>query len=442
MSQTLTETQTQAAETATVEHWIDGASVAGSSDRTGPVYNPALGVEQKRVRFASTDDVDPAVQAAARAFPAWRDTSIAKRQQVMFAFRELLNARNGELAAILTERARQGDLGCRGRDRARTRGRRARLRHAGLHEGRVLRERLDGHRRLHAAPARGRRGHHQPVQLPGHGAAVVLPARDRDGQHRGAEALREGPERRRVAREAHAGGRPARRRAQRRARRQGRRRRAAAPPHRPVDLVRRLDADRAVHLLDGHGQRQAGAGARRREEPHARAARRRPRPRRRRRRERGLRLGRRAMHGDLGRARGRLHRRRARREDRRADVAAHDRRRHARLRHGPAHHARAPRQGRGLPRRRGIRRRRRRGRRTRPRGRRRARRVLARPDPRRQGADLVGRVPRRDLRPGALGRAGRRLRGRPRAHQLEPRTATARPSSRTTAAPRGASSAR
>ncbi|HEX6365130.1 MAG TPA: CoA-acylating methylmalonate-semialdehyde dehydrogenase [Agromyces sp.] len=102
MSQTMTETQGAAAATATVEHWIDGASVAGDSDRSGPVYNPALGIEQKRVRFASTDDVDMAVQAAARAFPGWRDTSIAKRQAVMFKFRELLNARSGELAEILT----------------------------------------------------------------------------------------------------------------------------------------------------------------------------------------------------------------------------------------------------------------------------------------------------------------------------------------------------
>src|SRR5215207_9501816 len=102
MSQTITETQSRAAATTTIEHWIDGASAAGDSERTGPVYNPALGVEQKRVRFASTQDVDAAVQAAARAFPKWRDTSIAKRQAVMFAFRELLNARSDELAAILT----------------------------------------------------------------------------------------------------------------------------------------------------------------------------------------------------------------------------------------------------------------------------------------------------------------------------------------------------
>ena len=111
-NETMTDTTTDQAtrETARrrgVDHWIDGASVAGASDRTGPVYNPARGVEQKRVRFASTDDVDAAVQAAARAFPAWRDTSIAKRQQVMFKFRELLAAHR-RARRDPHERARQG----------------------------------------------------------------------------------------------------------------------------------------------------------------------------------------------------------------------------------------------------------------------------------------------------------------------------------------------
>ncbi|MGX5695225.1 CoA-acylating methylmalonate-semialdehyde dehydrogenase [Agromyces soli] len=88
--------------TETIRHWIDGASVGSSGDRSGPVYDPARGVEQKRVAFAEASDVDAAVDAAARAFPAWRETSIAKRQQIMFRFRELLNGRSGELAAILT----------------------------------------------------------------------------------------------------------------------------------------------------------------------------------------------------------------------------------------------------------------------------------------------------------------------------------------------------
>ena len=64
-----------------------------------------------------------------------------------------------------------------------------------------------------------------------------------------------------------------------------------------------------------HRARQARAGARWREEPHARAAGCRPRPGRRLRGQRGLRLGGRALHGDLGRRRGRAGRRRAHRED-------------------------------------------------------------------------------------------------------------------------------
>ncbi|WP_167041079.1 CoA-acylating methylmalonate-semialdehyde dehydrogenase [Salinibacterium sp. ZJ454] len=86
----------------TVEHWVGGASYAGESTRTGPVYNPATGVVAREVRLATSADVDAAVQTAKAAFPGWADTSWAKRQQVMFAFRELLNARKDEVAAILT----------------------------------------------------------------------------------------------------------------------------------------------------------------------------------------------------------------------------------------------------------------------------------------------------------------------------------------------------
>ena len=64
------------------------------------------------------------------------------------------------------------------------------------------------------------------------------------------------------------------------------------PPRRQGGLVRRLHPDREVRLRDRHRARQARAGPRRREEPHARPARRRPRPRGRRRGQRRLRLGR------------------------------------------------------------------------------------------------------------------------------------------------------
>jgi malonate-semialdehyde dehydrogenase (acetylating)/methylmalonate-semialdehyde dehydrogenase len=86
----------------TVTHWINGADSAGRSTRTAPVYDPALGTVSKQVVLAERADVDDAVAAAKAAFPAWRDLSMAKRSQIMFAFRELLNSRKEELAEIVT----------------------------------------------------------------------------------------------------------------------------------------------------------------------------------------------------------------------------------------------------------------------------------------------------------------------------------------------------
>ena len=85
-----------------ITHWIDGAPALGVSTRTAPVYNPALGAVARNVLLADSADVDTAVASAHAAYPLWRDTSQAKRQGVMFNFRELLNARKGELADILT----------------------------------------------------------------------------------------------------------------------------------------------------------------------------------------------------------------------------------------------------------------------------------------------------------------------------------------------------
>ncbi|MFI8633929.1 CoA-acylating methylmalonate-semialdehyde dehydrogenase [Microbacterium sp. NPDC077663] len=93
---------TEQSSVAVLEHWVDGAAWSGDSGRTGPIHNPATGRVSGQVRLASTADVGVAVDRAAAALPGWRDASIAKRQGVMFSFREILNARKDELAAILT----------------------------------------------------------------------------------------------------------------------------------------------------------------------------------------------------------------------------------------------------------------------------------------------------------------------------------------------------
>ena len=85
-----------------IGHWIGGAPVAGASGRRGPVFNPATGIQDKWVDFASTEELDAAVAAAKAAFPAWRATSLSKRTEILFRIRNLVDARRKELAAHLT----------------------------------------------------------------------------------------------------------------------------------------------------------------------------------------------------------------------------------------------------------------------------------------------------------------------------------------------------
>ena len=85
-----------------ITHWIDGKAWTGKAARTGEVYNPATGKLSGTVDFASTADMDEAVAVAKRAGLEWAATSLSKRVTIMFAFREILNARKEELAAIIT----------------------------------------------------------------------------------------------------------------------------------------------------------------------------------------------------------------------------------------------------------------------------------------------------------------------------------------------------
>src|SRR5438067_3577662 len=85
-----------------ISHWIGGRVVEGKSGRSGPVYNPALGRQSGAVDFASVEEVDAAVQAAKKAFPGWRATSLSKKSAILFRIRELVHERKDEIARFLT----------------------------------------------------------------------------------------------------------------------------------------------------------------------------------------------------------------------------------------------------------------------------------------------------------------------------------------------------
>lgn len=86
----------------TIGHWIDGKAQPGSGSRAGDVTNPATGAVTARVAFAGPEEIEAAVASAKKASVDWAATSVSARIQVVFRFRELLNSRKEELAAIIT----------------------------------------------------------------------------------------------------------------------------------------------------------------------------------------------------------------------------------------------------------------------------------------------------------------------------------------------------
>ncbi|HMK73694.1 MAG TPA: aldehyde dehydrogenase family protein, partial [Myxococcaceae bacterium] len=83
-------------------HWIGGRRVAGTSGRSGEVFDPAQGKVARRVPFAGPAEVQSAVAAAVEAFPRWASTPPLRRARVLFRFKELVERERAALAALIT----------------------------------------------------------------------------------------------------------------------------------------------------------------------------------------------------------------------------------------------------------------------------------------------------------------------------------------------------
>ena len=86
-----------------ISHWIDGSVYTGTPTRTGPVYNPATGEQTAAVAMAAPGEVDGAVSSARLAFESWGSSSLTRRQNILFAFRELVATHREDYARLLTE---------------------------------------------------------------------------------------------------------------------------------------------------------------------------------------------------------------------------------------------------------------------------------------------------------------------------------------------------
>lgn len=85
-----------------VQHLINGEMVT-KGERSADVFNPSTGQAVRKVELASRATVQQAIDSAKAAFPAWRNTPPAKRAQVMFRFKQLLEQNEARIAQMISE---------------------------------------------------------------------------------------------------------------------------------------------------------------------------------------------------------------------------------------------------------------------------------------------------------------------------------------------------
>lgn len=88
-------------EVKTLTHFIGGKLVEGKSGRFGSVFNPTTGEVIAKVPLATVEETQDAIEQAQAAFPAWRDTSVAKRAEIVLKFRNLITENMEELLQII-----------------------------------------------------------------------------------------------------------------------------------------------------------------------------------------------------------------------------------------------------------------------------------------------------------------------------------------------------
>ncbi|KAJ2997437.1 hypothetical protein NUW58_g659 [Xylaria curta] len=83
-------------------NFIDNQFLPSSASSWIDVHDPATNNIVTRVPESTDEELQAAVKSAKEAFPAWRETSILKRQQIMFNFVRLIRENWDRLAASIT----------------------------------------------------------------------------------------------------------------------------------------------------------------------------------------------------------------------------------------------------------------------------------------------------------------------------------------------------
>ena len=82
--------------------FINGEWRDTKSGEYTPVYNPSTGEVMAEAPRCTSQEVSEAVEAAAAAYPAWRDTPVTQRVQVLFRYKSILENHLDELAVLVS----------------------------------------------------------------------------------------------------------------------------------------------------------------------------------------------------------------------------------------------------------------------------------------------------------------------------------------------------
>ncbi|WP_099352538.1 CoA-acylating methylmalonate-semialdehyde dehydrogenase [Fredinandcohnia onubensis] len=85
-----------------LKNYINGEWIDSKTTQYENVYNPATKEVIAQVPISTKEDLDYAVEVAAKAFGEWKDTPVQKRGRILFKFQQLLQENKEELARIIT----------------------------------------------------------------------------------------------------------------------------------------------------------------------------------------------------------------------------------------------------------------------------------------------------------------------------------------------------
>jgi malonate-semialdehyde dehydrogenase (acetylating) / methylmalonate-semialdehyde dehydrogenase len=86
-----------------LKYYVDGAWKESKTGKYMPCYDPSTGAVIAYAPQCTAEEVEEAIQSAVKAFPAWRDTPVSKRVQVLFKMKQLLDEHLDELTYLLAQ---------------------------------------------------------------------------------------------------------------------------------------------------------------------------------------------------------------------------------------------------------------------------------------------------------------------------------------------------